>query len=572
MVKQKKLLILSLVSFLIVIEFIIIPVFPILLNNNIKSIKRNIPETEIIDNTPFFQKGLSYSAWSNDAFSSLESDESLNLLTETKTEWIAICFSWFQSNTTSHDIRLDPIKSPSIESIQHAITTAHKLGLKVMLKPMVEPLKREETRSYPLWRGEIQPSEDWFLNYSHFINFFAEFSEENNVEMFCIGCEYKETSREKEQWEKIILEIRARFSGPLTYAADWTNYKNIEWWSSLDYVGIDAYFPLTLFENNPSYEDLKTVWINNADEIEKWQSKIKKPVIFTEIGYRSGDGTSMAPSNYWSEMEVDLQEQNDCYQAAFETLWNRDWFYGFYWWTWTSNPTDGGFYDSGHSPQNKPVQGIITSWYSIERKTIIIDQIFTSAEKGNVNDVFEVGFHAKWKNSGVDVAGATIFVNGTEYVTNESGWISFNTSYNTVGERFWIITKVQHPEATNYIENIESPRIIWDKIIHNFNIVSTGFGTFTVRINIIYSYSEDIVTGAVSIVNGKQCEEIQPGIYQTEIDSWNPFEMVSYYSELDDFFRESGEISVINPFNLLVYIIIIILIIFTLVYIKKRIK
>ena len=54
---------------------------------------------------PVYQKGLSYSAWDSDSFGGSESDESLRLLTETNTEWIAICFSWFQTSTTSHDIQ-----------------------------------------------------------------------------------------------------------------------------------------------------------------------------------------------------------------------------------------------------------------------------------------------------------------------------------------------------------------------------------------------------------------------------------------------------------------------------------
>ncbi len=150
-----------------------------------------------------FQKGVSYSAWSSGVFSSPESDESLRLLTKTNTEWIAQCFSWYQSSTTSYDIQLGS-SSPTIESIKHAIITAHSLGLKVMLKPMVEVLEREEDLSYSVWRGEILPSDDWFESYYDFINFFADFAEQNAVELFCVGCEYTGTTGEMEQWKNVI--------------------------------------------------------------------------------------------------------------------------------------------------------------------------------------------------------------------------------------------------------------------------------------------------------------------------------------------------------------------------------
>ncbi len=80
------------------------PMFTLALNREYDVAESfGFPEAELSDVRPVFQKGLSYSAWSSDAFSSSESDESLRLLTETNTEWIALCFSWVQSNTTSHD-------------------------------------------------------------------------------------------------------------------------------------------------------------------------------------------------------------------------------------------------------------------------------------------------------------------------------------------------------------------------------------------------------------------------------------------------------------------------------------
>jgi hypothetical protein len=129
----------SLFIILIIQNFVFYPLFPFLAGKQNRIAKIYL-SAELIENIPVFQKGLSYSAWSSDAFSTPESDQSLTLLKETHTEWIALCFSWFQSNTTSHDIHIDSINSPSTESLQHTITAAHNLGINVMLKPMVEPM------------------------------------------------------------------------------------------------------------------------------------------------------------------------------------------------------------------------------------------------------------------------------------------------------------------------------------------------------------------------------------------------------------------------------------------------
>ena len=560
----------SLLAVFLTLNIFAFPVIALTSNGEYRGVTKSIfSENEMFYGRAVFQKGLSYSAWSSDAFSSLESDESLRLLTETNTDWIALCFSWFQTSTTSYDIHPDS-SSPTIESIKHAITTAHNLGLKVMLKPMIEVLKAEEIRSYPVWRGEIQPSYEWFENYSSFINFFAELAEQNDVELFCVGCEYKATTGENEQWKNVINGVRQRYSGPIIYAADWTNFSDVKWWDSLDYVGIDAYFPLAFFNSDPTFEELKTTWKNHANEIEEWIATVNKPVIFTEIGYRSGDGTSNAPANYWFNMTVDLQEQHDCYEAAFQALWNRSWFYGFYWWTWTHKPAEGGVYDSGHSPQNKPAQDLITDWYSLERRIVAIDQIFVSAERCEINEVQLIGFHAKWEYDNSDVTNAKVYVNGTEYITNRTGWASFEVTYNTVGKRSWMVTNFQHPESSAYRVTTKDPSIVWDKVLFTMKADSFSLGMLTVKVKLTQAYNGAIVTGAKTFVNGRLCNEIEPGIYETTIDSWSPYEQVTVTVDTIGVWKVTRTTSIFNVMNIILYLTLVIPVIAAAALILKR--
>ena len=460
-----------------------------------------------------------------------------------------------------------------MDSIEHAIEEAHRLGLKVLLKPMVDTYEVEETQGYAtVWRGEIQPSNEWFAAYSDFINFFAEFAEENSVDVFCVGCEFKATTGEKEQWEQVISGVRARYSGPITYAADWTNYKNIEWWDSVDYVGIDAYFLLSLFNNDPTLQQLKSAWNSYADEIETWLTTVNKPVIFTEIGYRSGDGTNAAPSNYWSDMTVDLQEQRDCYEAAFQALWNRNWFYGFYWWTWTHEPTDGGPNDSEHTPQNKPAQDLVTQWYSKTRQVVIIDQTYTSAKKSRVNEAQTVGFHVRWEQNGADVADARVYVNGTEHMTNSSGWIAFTAKYDSVGKRSWTVTDLQHPESSGHTTAVQAPSIVWDKIAFETEVDSAAFGVTKVRIKIAYAYDGTSVTGAATTVNGNPCEEIEAGVYETEIVSWSPFEQLTVTADPGGSLGEMWTTSAFNVMNTVLYLVLAVAAGILVVFLLKRLR
>ena len=556
---------------ILVVQFFGYSMLPLVLGGEVRIVKSQFISEQVSDFRPVFQKGISYSAWASDDFSSSESDESLAQLTQINTKWISICFSWVQSNSTSYDIHPDPERTATTDSVQHAIAIAHSLGLKVMLKPMVDTLEEEQIQGYPtVWRGEIQPSNAWFENYSNFINFFAELAEQNNVELFCIGCEFKKTTDEKEQWEKVVRGVREIYSGAITYASDWTNYKNIEWWNAVDYVGIDAYFPLTLFNKDPTLEQLKNAWTNYADEIEEWLSTVNKPVIFTEIGYRSGDGTCMTPSNYWTNMTVDLEEQSDCYEATFQVLWNRNWFYGLYWWTWTPDPEKGGPNDSSHIPQNKPVQEIITTWYSMDKKIAVIDKSFTSAEKCYINENQTVGFHASWTSDKKDVVEAKVFVNGTEYITNRTGWIVFSISYDDVGKRCWVISNFQHSESNGYTIIADNPSIIWDQIFVDVKVDSSLFGITKVQTIFVQAYDDVPIEDAITAVNGKICEEEEPGIYKTQITSWYPYQQLTITTDIEGLEGKTWTTATVHIINSILYLAVVLTVIVMAVLLFKR--
>ena len=315
---------------------------------------------------PVFQKGMSYRHYPFPYDSSF-SNESLERMAEANTEYVAITVWWLQENISTTRIYRKPDWTATDTALAIAIAKAHELGMKVMLKPMVDP---EDVSTH--FRGEIPVSREWFASYDAFIRAYARFAEENGVELLCVGCEFKGTEQDETSWRRVIDEVKEHYTGPLTYAATFDSFQSITWWDSLDYVGIDAYFPLTN-RKDPSPDALKQTWNRIANAIEHWALKIKKPIVFTEIGYRSGDGNNMEPANWIATLNLDVQEQFDSYSAALQALWNKPWFYGFYWWIWESNPNAGGPDDTDFSPQNKPVEDLIRSWYSSKRR---IEQIW----------------------------------------------------------------------------------------------------------------------------------------------------------------------------------------------------
>lgn len=312
-----------------------------------------------------FQKGMCYVTWSKNAYASNASRESIKVVKDIGATWVAITPTWYQDKCSTN--RMYPTEnSPSDSSVIAIINEAHSLGMKVMLKPHLDILDTSEGE----FRGEIACSTDpewdaWFNNYRDFIVHYAKLAELTKCEMLCIGTELTSVATIKEEkWKTVVIPpIKKAYKGPLTYAANWHDeYQYVKFWDKMDYVGIDAYFPLS-DEKEPTYEEIKAGWEPWVKEMEEFQKKVNKPIIFPEIGYCSADGITKRP---WEEAvgrTLNLKIQEDCYRAVFETFWNKEWFYGAYWWKWGTNKKLGGRTNRSFTPQNKPSQDIVKQWY-----------------------------------------------------------------------------------------------------------------------------------------------------------------------------------------------------------------
>jgi hypothetical protein len=316
------------------------------------------------DNPLEFHKGMGYCTWSAEGYLSAYSDESLAQVAEIGTNWTSILVTWYQTNCWSGDIHRTA-KTPSDESIIHAIRQARQLGMKVMLKPHLDILDQSDGS----WRGEIgclreEEWEKWFAKYTEYVMHYVDIAKKENVEAFCVGTELSTTATVKGfMWKDLIKKVRSRYDGILTYAAHWDRYQDIRFWDQLDYVGINAYFPLTQ-EMDPTYEQLLEGWKEWVSEMEAFQKEVQKPIIFPEIGCASADGAAIRPWEHVQRSEVNLRLQADYYKALVDIFWQKDWFYGLYWWYWGTNVKMGGEYNRGFLPQNKPAQEVIKESYS----------------------------------------------------------------------------------------------------------------------------------------------------------------------------------------------------------------
>lgn len=234
-------------------------------------------------------------------------------------------------------------------------------NIKRMLKPQIWVLGGEFVGFI-----KMDTEADWEVfeqNYTNYILFYAKIAEDEGIELFSIGTEMKTMVLERpDYWPKLISEVRKVYSGRITYAANWDSYKNPKFWKQLDFIGIDAYFPLS-DAKTPTVEELEQSWKPILKEIEQTSKKENRRIIFTEFGYRSVDYTALEP---WegSSTTVNHQAQINALQAVFNTFWPQDWFMGGYLWKWYDiHETAGGLTNSRFTVQNKPAEDVVRNWY-----------------------------------------------------------------------------------------------------------------------------------------------------------------------------------------------------------------
>lgn len=319
--------------------------------------------------------------------------------------------------------------TPADTSVLNLLGELRNRNYKIMFYPMF----LMDTKLKP-WRGRLTGLSEQVHSFFHkrggyreFILHYAELVK-GKVDAFLIGSELiglttitngKGIFPAVEELISLAKEVRA-IMGPevkLSYAADWSEYHHTEggWhhldplWAApeIDFIGIDAYFPLTntsdlrdaikaipnSWEGGEGYEyyynhegkklpispsqawkNLAYWWsnthINPDGKTTSWQPK-SKPVWFTECGFPSVNGASNQPNLFYdpnssesglpkhSTGTVDFSWQYQAIKATAEYWNNSEMVEKIFWWTWDARPfptwperndiwKDGNCWQRGH--------------------------------------------------------------------------------------------------------------------------------------------------------------------------------------------------------------------------------
>eukprot|EP00178_Gracilaria_changii_P002847 TRINITY_DN1417_c0_g1_i2.p3 TRINITY_DN1417_c0_g1~~TRINITY_DN1417_c0_g1_i2.p3 ORF type:complete len:339 (+),score=66.13 TRINITY_DN1417_c0_g1_i2:161-1177(+) len=262
---------------------------------------------------------------------------------------------------------LDSEQQTDDESIRYIIRTVKATGAKVFLKPVVEIAGHT-------WRGFLEGRPIWFRKvYRPFITHMAEIAQQERVDLFAMGSEYRDSEKQVKEWHLTIDAIKRVYTGRLTYIANHDSYRRVHFWHRMDYISISAYFKLMdgVRGASPDMNQTKAMWRSISDDILKWRvwrNFTHKQVLVAEVGAQSkGDGiVYRVPWDWNIAAPVDFYEQEKMYEGICEAFMPHDWIAGIVFWNWELQPHAGTYQPgiAGYTPQNKPALRVMQRYFT----------------------------------------------------------------------------------------------------------------------------------------------------------------------------------------------------------------
>jgi hypothetical protein len=264
---------------------------------------------------------------------------------------VALVVPLYQTDGSSHDIGLDTRYSPTLDVVAETARAARRDGLEVMIFPI---LRLSAPRAGE-WRGTLAPRDRdaWFRSYGDALGDLAGVAALTGAKRLVVGSELSTLDEDLPRWRPILERVRAVYSGKLVYSANWDHYQKASLFDLCDEEGISAYFNLRDAKAPADDATLEAGWQRVRREIEAWRLGRSQPFIFTELGYRSRNGSTAAPWDEGPGGTPDPDEQRRGF-AAFRRAWtgapSLD---GVYVWNWYGY---GGAGSTSYTPRGKPAE------------------------------------------------------------------------------------------------------------------------------------------------------------------------------------------------------------------------
>jgi hypothetical protein len=331
------------------------------------------------------------------------------------------------------------------QDTEQAITDAQAAGLTPILTLTIQ-MTREPGTTSPTGVGNLwfnvpgqtailfavtaTAEHQWFDSYTAYAVHYAQISQKYHLPYFIFGNDllnittdtkntgkgskgaagaqgetFACTGRRDCEWRHVINAIKSAtytdyqghqqtgggYQGKLSYGASWGNandtkvpveFEHITWWDALDFIGVNAYFPLTQLAADVPIATLVDAWHGKQDDLALagqgdivgrlggMYDKFKHPILFTSAGYPSAPGANIAPDATTPTARDDLEQEHDM-EALLRAFPQQTapWFAGVIWsfdepkWPrssvngWATSADWAGDTVSGSSPNDAKLAG-----------------------------------------------------------------------------------------------------------------------------------------------------------------------------------------------------------------------
>ncbi len=287
-------------------------------------------------------RGMNFTSFTAGGYARPAAGRSLRALAATGTRAVALDPYWYMRDSRSSSVEPDAARTATDTSLLVAMRRARALGLEVIVKPHVDV-------DSGVFRGEIAPASvpAWFASYGRMVLHYASLAQRGGATTFVVATELSSMTRYENRWRALVAQVRSRFRGTLTFAANWDEgARAVRFWDALDAIGIDAYMPLRTAAADPTVEQLVRAWQPYVSSIDAIRRAAGKPVLFTEIGYGSRTGAAADPAQPRGRRSASAQAR--AYEAALRVWSRQSWVRGILWWDWPARePASGDEFDPG---------------------------------------------------------------------------------------------------------------------------------------------------------------------------------------------------------------------------------
>ncbi|MFH1810159.1 MAG: hypothetical protein ABIJ09_15540 [Pseudomonadota bacterium] len=210
---------------------------------------------------------------------------------------------------------------PDAAQLRRLTDHAHRRGLQVLVVPHL-------WIDGDLWRGDLRRSaaraRAFFDGYGAFIDEVATRAEQAGVDGLSFGVELKGLTADPAndaRFFALIGRLRSRFSGLLTYSANWDEVAQVRFWDQLDFISVNGFAPLTA-SLRPTPRELDLGAAAMVQELTGLATRFARPVLLIEAGYKATTDNAREPWVWPASgtMPVDADAQLRAYRALLQAL------------------------------------------------------------------------------------------------------------------------------------------------------------------------------------------------------------------------------------------------------------